>query len=82
MLRYAPYLASLALTLLSVAMVGIGHREWGWVLAISGTLLLVGTADLLQKLEGRAIKRFDGREQVLRVAGATRETVTMSWARL
>lgn len=36
--------------------------------------------DLLQKLDGRTIKRFDGREQVLRVAGATREAVTMSWA--
>jgi membrane-bound serine protease (ClpP class) len=36
--------------------------------------------DLLQKLEGRKITRFDGREHVLRVAGATREAVEMSWA--
>ena len=36
--------------------------------------------DLLQKLDGRTIRRFDGREQVLRLAGATREAVDMTWA--
>ncbi|CAN5725329.1 nodulation protein NfeD [soil metagenome] len=36
--------------------------------------------DLLQKLDGRSITRFDGREHVLRVAGATREAVAMTWA--
>lgn len=36
--------------------------------------------DLLQKLDGRTIRRFDGREQVLRLAGATRHAVEMSWA--
>ncbi len=36
--------------------------------------------DLLQKLDGRSIKRFDGREHVLRLAGATREAVDMTWA--
>ena len=36
--------------------------------------------DLLQKLDGRSITRFDGREHVLRLAGATREAVDMTWA--
>ena len=49
MLRYAPYLLSLALALLSLSMVGIGHEAWGWGLAIFGALLVLGTADLLQK---------------------------------
>ena len=49
MLRYAPYLASLALFLLSVSMVAIGHAAWGWGLATAAALLAVGTADLLQK---------------------------------
>src|SRR5918993_1110435 len=31
--------------------------------------------ELLQKLDGRTITRFDGREHVLRLAGATREAV-------
>ena len=37
-------------------------------------------SELLQKLDGRTIRRFDGREQVLRLAGATRETVVMTWS--
>ena len=37
-------------------------------------------AELLQKLDGRTIRRFDGREHVLRLAGATREPVVMSWS--
>jgi membrane-bound serine protease (ClpP class) len=36
--------------------------------------------DLLRKIEGRTITRFDGRSQVLRVAGATLERVEMTWA--
>ena len=36
--------------------------------------------DLLQKLDGRRITRFDGREHVLRLAGASRQSVAMSWA--
>ncbi|MBA3640147.1 MAG: nodulation protein NfeD [Acidobacteriota bacterium] len=36
--------------------------------------------DLLQKLDGRTITRFDGREHVLRLSGATRQAVEMSWA--
>jgi membrane-bound serine protease (ClpP class) len=37
-------------------------------------------SELLQKLDGRTIRRFDGREHVLRLAGATREAVVMSWS--
>ena len=36
--------------------------------------------DLLRKLEGRTVIRFDGRTQVLRVAGAATQAVEMSWA--
>ena len=36
--------------------------------------------DLLRKLEGRAVVRFDGRSQVLRVAGAATQPVEMTWA--
>ncbi len=36
--------------------------------------------DLLRKLEGRTVVRFDGRTQVLRLAGALTETVEMTWA--
>ena len=36
--------------------------------------------ELLAKLDGRTITRFDGREHVLRLAGATRHPVEMSWA--
>ena len=49
MLRYVPYLLSLGLTLFSLSLVATGHREWGWGLAIFGALLVLGTADLLQK---------------------------------
>ena len=43
-------------------------------------VVAIDVADLLQKLDGRTIRRFDGREQVLRLAGATREAVDMTWA--
>jgi membrane-bound serine protease (ClpP class) len=36
--------------------------------------------DLLRKLEGRTVVRFDGRTQVLRVAGAATQAVEMTWA--
>jgi membrane-bound serine protease (ClpP class) len=36
--------------------------------------------DLLRKIDGRSVVRFDGREQVLRVAGATLQSVEMTWA--
>jgi membrane-bound serine protease (ClpP class) len=36
--------------------------------------------DLLRKIDGRRVLRFDGREQVLRVAGAALHPVEMTWA--
>lgn len=36
--------------------------------------------DLLRRLDGRTIIRFDGRTEVLRVAGATLQPVEMTWA--
>lgn len=36
--------------------------------------------DLLQKIDGRTIVRFDGREEVLNVAGATLQPIAMTWA--
>ena len=36
--------------------------------------------DLLRKIDGRTITRFDGRSQTLRVGGATIEHVSMTWA--
>jgi membrane-bound serine protease (ClpP class) len=35
--------------------------------------------DLLRKLDGRTVARFDGRTQTLRTAGAVRRTVEMTW---
>jgi glutamate synthase domain-containing protein 2 len=39
----------LLLAILAAAMVGTGHREWTWVLVISGALAALGTWDLLQR---------------------------------
>jgi membrane-bound serine protease (ClpP class) len=36
--------------------------------------------DLLKKLDGRTIARFDGRSEVLRTAGASRRSLEMTWA--
>ena len=36
--------------------------------------------ELLTKLDGRTILRFDGRSETLRLAGATRRAVEMTWA--
>ena len=36
--------------------------------------------DLLRKIDGRTVTRFDGRTQVLRVAGATTQAIDMTWA--
>jgi membrane-bound serine protease (ClpP class) len=36
--------------------------------------------ELLTKLDGRTILRFDGRTETLRLAGATRRAVEMTWA--
>ena len=35
--------------------------------------------DLLRKVDGRAITRFDGRAEILRTAGATTRAVEMTW---
>src|SRR5690606_15308323 len=47
MLRYLVYLLSLALTLLSLGLVAMGHDAWGWGLAIFGALAVLGTVDVL-----------------------------------
>ena len=36
--------------------------------------------DLLRKIDGRTVTRFDGRSEVLRTAGAATESVEMTWA--
>ena len=36
--------------------------------------------DLLRKVDGRTVTRFDGRSQIIRTAGATLERVEMTWA--
>ena len=36
--------------------------------------------ELLRKIDGRTVTRFDGRTQVLRVAGATTQAIDMTWA--
>ena len=48
MARYAAYIASLALTLLSL-LLAMRFPGWWWGVAIFGALALLGTADLLQK---------------------------------
>ena len=48
MLRYTPYLASLALVSLSVAL-AVVHPQWWWGVAGFGLLAALGTADLLQR---------------------------------
>lgn len=46
--RYLPYASSLVLTLLSLGL-AIRWPAWGWVAAVSGSLALLGTWDLLQR---------------------------------
>ncbi|GAB3318207.1 FMN-binding glutamate synthase family protein [Luteimonas notoginsengisoli] len=48
MSRYLPYVASVALTLLS-AWMSLRHPQWCWPLGIFGALALLGTWDLLQR---------------------------------
>jgi membrane-bound serine protease (ClpP class) len=43
-------------------------------------LVAVDLNDLLQKLNGRTVTRFDGRTQVLRTAGSRQRAVEMTWA--
>lgn len=49
LLRHLPYFGSIVLTLLSLVLVAMGHRDWIWVLVIAGALAALGTWDLLQK---------------------------------
>jgi membrane-bound serine protease (ClpP class) len=42
-------------------------------------LIATDVNDLLKKLDGRQIRRFDGRVETLRTAGAYVETIDMSW---
>ncbi len=43
-------------------------------------LVATDVPDLLRKLEGRTITRFDGRSQTLKLAGAATQAVEMTWA--
>jgi membrane-bound serine protease (ClpP class) len=43
-------------------------------------LVATDLTDLLQKLDGRTIQRFDGTSQTLRTPGAERRSVEMTWA--
>ncbi len=43
-------------------------------------LVATDVPDLLRKLEGRTITRFDGRQQLLKLAGAAMQPVEMTWA--
>ena len=49
MLRYLAYIVSVVATLLSLALVATGHRDWTWLLLLAGALAVIGTWDLLQK---------------------------------
>lgn len=42
-------------------------------------LVATDVPDLLRKVDGRAITRFDGRAEILRTAGATTRAVEMTW---
>ncbi len=43
-------------------------------------LVATDLQDILRKLDGRTIARFDGRQQTLKTAGAATHAVTMTWA--
>ncbi len=43
-------------------------------------LIVKDVPELLQKLDGRSVTRFDGRTQVLHTAGASFQAVRMTWA--
>ena len=49
MLRYLTYIVSVVATLLSLALVATGHRDWTWLFLLAGALAVLGTLDLLQK---------------------------------
>lgn len=43
-------------------------------------LVATDVSDLLRKLEGRTVTRFDGRTQTLKLSGASMQAVEMTWA--
>ena len=43
-------------------------------------LVAADLRELLEKLDGRTVTRFDGRKQVLRTAGSSQRSVEMTWA--
>jgi membrane-bound serine protease (ClpP class) len=43
-------------------------------------LIAADVPDLLRKLDGRVVKRFDGRETTIRTAGATTRDVRLTWS--
>ena len=43
-------------------------------------LIASDVSDLLRKLDGRSIQRFDGRTQTLRTAGAEQRAIAMTWS--
>ncbi|KRB08615.1 FMN-binding glutamate synthase family protein [Lysobacter sp. Root690] len=47
-MRYAAYLASLILTLISIVLVFTHHVDWWWGVAVFGAIAALGTVDLLQ----------------------------------
>ncbi|ATE71638.1 FMN-binding glutamate synthase family protein [Lysobacter capsici] len=47
-MRYAAYLASLTLTLISIVLVFTHHVDWWWGVAVFGAIAVLGTVDLLQ----------------------------------
>lgn len=47
-MRYAAYLASLILTLISIVLVFTHHIDWWWGVAVFGAIAVLGTVDLLQ----------------------------------
>ncbi|WP_046656377.1 FMN-binding glutamate synthase family protein [Lysobacter capsici] len=47
-MRYAAYLASVILTLISIVLVFAYHVDWWWGVAVFGAIAVLGTVDLLQ----------------------------------
>ncbi|UOF16950.1 FMN-binding glutamate synthase family protein [Lysobacter capsici] len=47
-MRYAAYLASVILTLISIVLVFTHHVDWWWGVAVFGAIAALGTVDLLQ----------------------------------
>ncbi|KWS03343.1 Ferredoxin-dependent glutamate synthase [Lysobacter capsici AZ78] len=47
-MRYAAYLASVILTLISIVLVFAHHVDWWWGVAVFGAIAALGTVDLLQ----------------------------------